>query len=78
MQNKNRTSKRERLTKLKAMSHFMMKELVRKYECSLWNISNPPTKMQSNLEYTVYMFVVVVNKKIFGNLMTYTHVISIK
>lgn len=42
MQNKKRTSKREPLTKLKAMSHFMMKEIVKSMNAVYETLAIPP------------------------------------
>lgn len=42
MQNKKRTSKREPLTKLKAMSHFIMKEIVKSMNAVYETLAIPP------------------------------------
>lgn len=77
MQNKKRTSKREPLTKLKAMSHFMMKELVKSMNAVYETLAIPPLRCNQILSMQ-YMFAVVVNKKIFSNRLTYTQVINMK
>lgn len=64
MQNKKRTSKTEPLTKLKAMSHFMMKEVVKSMNTAYETLAVAPLRCNQILS-TQYMFVVVVNKKIF-------------
>lgn len=71
MQNKKRTSKREPLTKLKAMSRFMMKELVKSMNAVYETLAIPPLRRNHILSMQ-YMFVVVVNKKILKSFDIYT------
>lgn len=64
MQNKKRTSKREPLTKLKAMSHFTMKEIVKSMNAVYETLAIPPQKYNQILSVQD-VFVVIVKKNIF-------------
>lgn len=64
MQNKKRPSKSEPLTKLKGMSHFMMKELVKSLNAVYETLAIPPLRCNEILSMQD-MFVVIVNKNIF-------------
>lgn len=64
MQNKKRTSKREPLTKLKAMSHFTMKEIVKSMNAVYETLAIPLQKCNQILSMQD-VFVVIVNKNIF-------------
>lgn len=64
MQNNKRTSKTEPLTKLKAVSHFMMKEIVKSMNAVYETLAIPPLRCNQILSMQD-MFAVIVNKNIF-------------
>lgn len=64
MQNQKRKSKREPLTKLKVMRHFIIEELV-KSENAVYGTLAIPLIIFNQILSIQYMFVVVVNKKEF-------------
>lgn len=64
MQNQKRKSKREPLTKLKVMRHFIIEELVKSENAVYGTLAIPLIRFNQILSIQ-YMFVVVVNKKEF-------------